>query len=128
MFIYKQLTKCQHFLLPNFASIIINFYEGLTRGDTRQTTKTHDTRHKTHDKERKECSVLLPLLWSNCQSSRHMWQQLLLPPSHQVAVIGMRRQCTFRTITLANILTPAVVSTQNNKQFMQIRAQRTEHC
>lgn len=99
MFIYKQLTKCQHFLLPNFASIIINFYEGLTRGDTRQTT---------NDKEPQECSVLLLLLllWSNCQSSRHMWQQLLLPQCLQVAVIGMRLQCTFRTITLANIPLP----------------------
>lgn len=58
MFIYKQLTKCQHFLLPNFASIIINFYEGLTRGDTRQTTK--DKRHTTQDTRQRTKRMFRP--------------------------------------------------------------------
>jgi len=74
MIIYKQLTKkCQHFLLVNFASIIINFYEGLTT--KRQTTL--DRRQRTDDVGQ------IGKVRSRCH---HMWQQLRLLQKFEVSV------------------------------------------
>jgi len=101
MLIYKQLTKkCQHFLLANFASIIINFYEGLT---TRRQT-TSDRRQRTDDVGQ------IGKVRSLC---RHMWQQLLLLQKFAVSV--RHQDAHSGRLCLCNSFYP-----KNSKQFMQI--------